>query len=72
MLQCQKNVSDTIYIANKLGIALKEMARLDVDIDEKAIMGVTAISGGKTNNVIPDEVFMKGICRTNNNEVRKK
>ncbi len=62
---------DTIYIANKIGIALKEMARLDVDIDEKAIMGVTAISGGKTNNVIPDEVFMKGICRTNNNEVRK-
>ena len=62
---------DTIYIANKIGIALKEMARLNVDIDEKAIMGVTAISGGKTNNVIPDEVFMKGICRTNNNEVRK-
>lgn len=62
---------DPIYIANKIGIALKEMARINVDIDEKAIMGVTAISGGKTNNVIPDKVFMKGICRTNNNEVRK-
>ncbi len=62
---------DTIYIANKIGIALKEMARLDVAIDEKAIIGATAISGGKTNNVIPDKVFMKGICRTNNNEVRK-
>lgn len=62
---------DTIYIANKIGVALKEMARLDVDIEEKAIIGATAISGGKTNNVIPDNVFMKGICRTNNNEVRK-
>lgn len=62
---------DPIYIANKIGIALKEMARINVNIDEKAIIGVTAISGGKTNNVIPDQVFMKGICRTNNNEIRK-
>ena len=62
---------DTIYIANKIGIALKEMAKLDVDIDEKVITGITAISGGKTNNVIPDTVHMKGICRTNNNEIRK-
>ena len=61
---------DTIYIANKIGIALKEMAKIDVDIDEKVITGVTAISGGKTNNVIPDVVYMKGICRTNNNEIR--
>ena len=62
---------DTIYIANKIGIALKEMARLDVEPEQKAIIGATAISGGKTNNVIPDVVHMKGICRTNNNEVRK-
>ena len=62
---------DTIYIANKIGIALKEMARIDVEAEEKAIIGATAISGGKTNNVIPDVVHMKGICRTNNNEVRK-
>ena len=63
---------DTIYIANKIGIALKELAKIDVEIDKKAIIGVTAISGGKTNNVIPDIVHMKGICRTNNNEIRKK
>ena len=62
---------DTIYIANKIGIALKEMARIDVEPEEKAIIGTTAISGGKTNNVIPDVVHMKGICRTNNNKVRK-
>ena len=62
---------DTIYIANKIGIALKEMARIDVESEKKAIIGATAISGGKTNNVIPDVVHMKGICRTNNNEVRK-
>lgn len=62
---------DTIYIANKIGIALKEMAKINVPSDEKSIIGVTAIHGGKTNNVIPDTVFMKGICRTNNNNIRK-
>lgn len=62
---------DTIYIANKIGIALKEMAKINVTSDEKAIIGVTAIHGGKTNNVIPDTVSMKGICRTNNNNIRK-
>lgn len=62
---------DTIYIANKIGIALKEMAKIDVPLDEKAIIGATAISGGKNNNVIPDIVHMKGICRTNSNKVRK-
>ena len=62
---------DTIYIANKIGMALKEMAKINVPSDEKAIIGVTAIHGGKTNNVIPDTVFMKGICRTNNNNIRK-
>lgn len=61
---------DTIYIANKIGIALKEMAKINVPTDEKAIIGVTAIEGGKTNNVIPDIVRMKGICRTNSNKVR--
>lgn len=62
---------DTIYIANKIGIALKEMAKINVPSDEKAIIGSTAVIGGKTNNVIPDTVFMKGICRTNSNKVRK-
>lgn len=62
---------DTIYIANKIGIKLKEMAKINVEQEEKIISGVTAISGGKTNNVIPDKVYMKGICRTNNNKIRK-
>ena len=63
---------DTIYIANKIGIALKEMTKINVEQEKKIISGVTAISGGKTNNVIPDKVYMKGICRTNNNEIRRK
>ena len=32
---------------------------------------IVHLNGGKTNNVIPDKVYMKGICRTNNNKVRK-
>lgn len=67
-----ENCIDPIYIANKIGIALKEMAKIKVEPEERAVLGITAISGGKTNNVIPDKVYMKGICRTNNNDVRKR
>ena len=62
---------DTIYIANKIGMAIKEMSRNE-ESEEKVVLGVTAITGGKNNNVIPDKVYLKGICRTFNNEIREK
>lgn len=62
---------DTIYVANKIGVALKEKAVLDVEDDKKVVLGLTAISGGKNNNVIPSKVTLKGICRTFDNEIRK-
>ncbi len=62
---------DSIYIANLIGKMIKEMAIIDVENDDKVILGVTAITGGKNNNVIPDKVYMKGICRTFNNKIRK-
>ena len=63
---------DTIYIANVIGKSIKEMAKIDVSPEEKIVLGVTAINGGETNNVIPNEVHIKGICRTFNNELRRK
>ena len=63
---------DSIYIANKIGVALKEMAILDAEEDDKIVLGITAITGGKNNNVIPDKVYLKGICRTFNNDIRRK
>ena len=63
--------TDTIYVANKIGVLLKEKAKLDVPDDEKIVLGITAITGGKNNNVIPSKVSLKGICRTFNNDIRK-
>ncbi len=63
---------DTIYIANTIGKKIKEMANIDTDLDNKVVLGITALSGGKTNNVIPDKVYLKGIFRTFNNELRAK
>lgn len=63
---------DPIYIANEIGKMIKEMAVIDVESDNKVVLGITAITGGKNNNVIPDKVYLKGICRTYNNEIRKK
>ena len=61
---------DTIYIANKIAMSIKEMAVLDKNEDEKIVLGITAIKGGKNNNVIPDKVYLKGICRTFDNNIR--
>lgn len=41
--------------------------------DEKnVVLGITAVVGGGTTNVIPDKVEMKGICRTYDNQIRAK
>ena len=63
---------DTIYIANEIGKMVKEMAKIDVENDDKIILGITAINAGNNNNVIPDRAYLKGICRSFNNEIRDK
>lgn len=63
--------TDTIYIANVIGKKIKEMAILDGNQDEKIVLGITAINGGNNNNVIPDKVYLKGICRTYSNKIRE-
>lgn len=63
---------DPIYIASSIAIALQGIVGRNVDPNETAVVGITAINGGNTNNVIPDEVKLKGICRTYNNQLRKK
>ena len=62
---------DPIYIASEITIALQGIIGRNINPNETAVVGITAINGGNTNNVIPDEVTLKGICRTYNNELRK-
>ena len=61
-----------IYTASKI---IEELQIIDKNYNQKEksiVLGITAINGGGTTNVIPDRIEMKGICRTYNNEIRKK
>lgn len=62
---------DPIYIASQIVIAMQGIVGRNVNPNETAVVGITAINGGNTNNVIPDKVELKGICRTYNNDLRK-
>lgn len=63
---------DTLYIASNIAKNVKEMSKLEKEKDNRIVLGITAIIGGKNNNVIPDKVYLKGICRTFNNQIREK
>lgn len=62
---------DPIYIASQIVIAMQGIVGRNVNPNETTVVGITAINGGNTNNVIPDKVELKGICRTFNNDLRK-
>lgn len=61
---------DPIYIASQIAITLPSIVSKNINQGETAVVGITAINGGSTNNVIPDSVQMKGICRTYNNDIK--
>ena len=62
---------DPIYIASSIVTNLQAIVGRNVNPNETAIVGITSIHGGNSNNVIPDKVEMNGICRTFNNELRE-
>lgn len=61
---------DPIYIASSIVVALQGIVGRNISPNETAVVGITAISGGNSNNKIPNQVEMKGICRTFNNDLR--
>lgn len=62
---------DPIYIASLIVIQIQSIVTKNINPNETVVLGITGISGESTNNVIPDKVILKGICRTFNNELRK-
>ncbi len=61
---------DPIYIASSIVLALQGIVGRNISPHETAVVGITAINGGNSNNKIPNKVEMKGICRTFNNDLR--
>jgi len=61
---------DPIVIASQIVTALQTITSRNMDPIESAVISVTQIHGGDTNNVIPDGVFMEGTTRSFKPEVR--
>lgn len=61
---------DPINVACHIHLALQELQAREVMAGEVGVLTIGSIHGGKTNNVIPESVEMKGTIRTYNKEVR--
>lgn len=62
---------DPIYIASSIVMGLQAIVARNISPDETVTLGITSIHGGSTNNLIPEKVEMKGICRMFNNGIRE-
>ena len=60
---------DPIYISSSIVTNLQAIVGRNISPNETVILSITAINGGNSNNIIPEKVEMKGICRTFNNEL---
>ena len=62
---------DPVYIASSIVTSLQSIVGRNISPLETATVGITSIQGGNNNNLIPEKVEMKGICRTYSNEIRE-
>ncbi len=63
---------DAIAVAAQVVTNLQHVVARNVDPLEPAVLSVTRIAGGTTNNVIPGEVVMEGTVRTFDAELRER
>jgi amidohydrolase len=63
---------DPILIASHLIISLQQIISRNNNPHNPSVLSITAINGGTTTNVIPDEVKLKGTFRAMNEEWRFK
>ena len=61
---------DPVVVASKIVGGLQSITSRNLDPLESAVISVTQIHGGDTNNVIPNSVWMEGTTRSFKPEVR--
>ena len=64
--------TDPILIASQLILALQQVISRNKSPFDPSVLSITAINGGTTTNVIPEEVKLMGTFRAMNEEWRKK
>jgi amidohydrolase len=62
--------TDSLLAASTAVVQFQNIVSRQIDALEKAVISVCMINGGKTFNVIPEEVSFCGTVRCHNNEVR--
>ena len=55
---------DPIPVAAEIVLALQAMVTRRIDVFDPAVVTIAHISGGTTNNIIPETVFLEGTIRT--------
>ena len=63
---------DPILTASEIVIALQGIVSREIDPVEPAVISVTRIEGGRTDNIIPGSVELGGTIRTTNEDTRKR
>jgi amidohydrolase len=61
---------DPITVAAELILALQTAVTRRVDVFDPAVVTITRVSGGTTNNIIPESVELEGTIRTVSTETR--
>jgi amidohydrolase len=62
---------DPILVAAHVVVALQSIVSRQVSPRQAAVLTVSMIQGGTKENVIPDEVTLRGTCRTLDPEIRE-
>ena len=61
---------DTIVVAAQIVTALQTIPSRNIAPVDSAVVSVTQIHGGDADNIIPDDVVLRGTCRSFSAEVR--
>lgn len=59
-----------IYIANDLIFEIQKIQK-EFSKEDNVVFGVTAVNAGTSNNIIPEMLNLKGICRTYDPKIRE-
>jgi hippurate hydrolase len=61
---------DPIPVAAELILALQTAVTRRIDVFDPAVVSITRVTGGTTNNIIPDKVELEGTIRTVSSDTR--
>jgi amidohydrolase len=61
---------DPITVAAELILALQTAVTRRIDVFDPAVISITRVTGGTTNNIIPEKVELEGTIRTVSSETR--